>query len=225
MEKNSSGRYEFIEGSSRKFWEAICEGNTVTIRYGRIGTTGNVLKKVLSTETEAYNYLHEKIEEKCRKGYKPAGTVAYPQSDSASAVICHAYVGEHVVEVAKGLCRWLTKCLKNKMSVKEFEKIWTEFVEDGESKKVPGVTVVSGEKEYWIDNLEFEDDLVFDGIYKKAVEDDADRFITFNNNAYIDIVAIRGKPTPREIALFVLGSEENVGDWTEDDTRDALGKY
>lgn len=225
MEKQHSGRYEFVGKTSKKFWEATCEGNKVTTHYGKIGTAGKTFEKVLFTDVEAYNYFHGKIREKCVKGYKPVGTAIYPQSDSTSMVICHAYVGEHVEEVAKGLCRWLTKCLKKKMPVKEFENIWEEFIENGgESKKVPGITVVNKKKEYWIDNLD-EDDLVFDGIYKKAVEGGADRFITFNNNAYIDIVAIRGKPTPREIALLVLGSEENVGEWADENTADALGKY
>lgn len=224
MKQGNSGRYEFIKGNSRKFWEATWEGKTVIIYYGRIGTTGKTFKKILSTETEAYHYFSKKIQEKHQKGYKPIGTSIYPQSGLESAAICNTFVGEHTLDVAKGLCRWLTKCLKKKVSPEEFGQNWEEFMEKEKSKKVPGITTIMGQKAYWLEELEFAEDDLGD-IYKKAVEGGADRFITFYNNAFVDIVAIKGKPTPREIALLVLVSEENVGDWTEEDTRHSLEEY
>ena len=31
---------EFVEGTSSKFWRARVDGTTVTVNYGKIGTTG-----------------------------------------------------------------------------------------------------------------------------------------------------------------------------------------
>jgi predicted DNA-binding WGR domain protein len=41
-------RFEFKEGSSSKFWEVSVSGNTLTVRFGRIGTEGQ--EKTKSSE-------------------------------------------------------------------------------------------------------------------------------------------------------------------------------
>ena len=38
-------RFEFVEGSSSKFWEVEVAGDALTVRYGRIGTQGQVQTK------------------------------------------------------------------------------------------------------------------------------------------------------------------------------------
>ncbi len=123
------------------------------------------------------------------------------------------YVGEHVEEEAKDLCEWLTKCLKDKMPPSQFSQIWNRFLEDGESEDLPED----------IDTLDFTE-AELDEIYGQAVQAGADRFLIFYNNAYVDIVALRGHPTGREVALQVLKEEENVDPLTDEDTREALGK-
>ena len=35
--------FEFIGGSSAKFWEVVVSGNEVTVRFGRIGTEGQTV--------------------------------------------------------------------------------------------------------------------------------------------------------------------------------------
>jgi predicted DNA-binding WGR domain protein len=69
-------RYEYIGGSSRKFWEVwpvdeTTNGHcwTVRVRYGRLGTAGQTHTKVFSYETAARRYRDEKIVEKVTKGY------------------------------------------------------------------------------------------------------------------------------------------------------------
>lgn len=68
-------RYEFIGGSSRKFWEVEPvrqEGDSewvVRVRFGRLGTSGQTHSKVFSYCSAANRYRAEKIEEKRRKGY------------------------------------------------------------------------------------------------------------------------------------------------------------
>jgi predicted DNA-binding WGR domain protein len=76
-------RYEFIGGSSRKFWEIFPVNLSgydyiVRVRYGRIGTNGQENIKVFERESAAKRYYDEKIEEKCRKGYKKKTSTPTP---------------------------------------------------------------------------------------------------------------------------------------------------
>lgn len=63
-------RFEFVEGSSSKFWEIGLEGSSFTVRWGRIGTTGQTQTKSFATN-EAARAEHDKlVAEKLRKGYR-----------------------------------------------------------------------------------------------------------------------------------------------------------
>lgn len=42
------GRLECKEGSSNKFWEVTVSGNTLTVRFGRIGTAGQEKSKTFA---------------------------------------------------------------------------------------------------------------------------------------------------------------------------------
>jgi predicted DNA-binding WGR domain protein len=64
-----SRRFEFTSGSSRKFWEISVSGNTFTVRFGRIGTTGQVQSKTFSDEAKAAREAWSLISEKLKKGY------------------------------------------------------------------------------------------------------------------------------------------------------------
>ena len=44
-------RFEFVEGTSSKFWEISTDGNNVTVRYGRIGTNGQSQTKSFTSPT------------------------------------------------------------------------------------------------------------------------------------------------------------------------------
>lgn len=59
-------------GSSHKFYEAIVNGNELTIRYGRIGDTGQTQTKQFADEAKALAEAHKKINEKLKKGYERA---------------------------------------------------------------------------------------------------------------------------------------------------------
>jgi DNA ligase-1 len=74
----SSGakHFEYIEGTSRKFWEiqrAECE---VTVRYGRIGSLGQTNLKSCADEAAAAKHVDKMIEKKTAEGYieRPAST-------------------------------------------------------------------------------------------------------------------------------------------------------
>ena len=66
--------FEFVEGSSSKFWEISVSDKTVTVRYGRIGTDGQTNVKVLADAAAATKHTDKLIAEKTGKGYieKPA---------------------------------------------------------------------------------------------------------------------------------------------------------
>jgi DNA ligase-1 len=61
--------FEFVEGSSSKFWEISVSGTDVTVRFGRIGANGQTKTKSFGDEASAQAYADELIEEKTAKGY------------------------------------------------------------------------------------------------------------------------------------------------------------
>ena len=67
----SSGRYlEFRDSKSNKFWEVDVSGNSVTVRYGRIGSSGQTSTKVFASPAAADAFARKSYEEKVRKGYR-----------------------------------------------------------------------------------------------------------------------------------------------------------
>jgi predicted DNA-binding WGR domain protein len=62
-------RFEFIGGNSAKFWEVDCRDNTVTVRYGRLGTDGQSQTKDLETAARARQHADKLIAQKLAKGY------------------------------------------------------------------------------------------------------------------------------------------------------------
>lgn len=68
---SSSARYfEFVDGTSSKFWEIKVAGTQVIVRFGRIGTEGMVKPKQFASADAASKYAQEIIAEKIEKGYK-----------------------------------------------------------------------------------------------------------------------------------------------------------
>jgi predicted DNA-binding WGR domain protein len=63
-------RFEFKEGSSSKFWEIFVSGCEYTVRFGRIGTSGQSQTKQFSTEAATRKEASRLIAEKIRKGYR-----------------------------------------------------------------------------------------------------------------------------------------------------------
>jgi uncharacterized protein (TIGR02996 family) len=71
-------RFEFQEGSSHKFWEIVVEGNAYTVRYGKIGTDGQVQTKTFKDAAKAEVEANKKIAEKTKKGYTEVEVDAPP---------------------------------------------------------------------------------------------------------------------------------------------------
>ncbi|HEY4059937.1 MAG TPA: WGR domain-containing protein, partial [Kofleriaceae bacterium] len=59
-------------GSSHKFYEAVVSGNTLTIRYGRIGDKGQTQVKEFPSNDKALAEASKKVAEKKKKGYGEA---------------------------------------------------------------------------------------------------------------------------------------------------------
>jgi len=72
-------RYEFRGGGSAKFWEIVrrsqMEGQSVvTVRFGRIGTAGQMKSWNFKLSYEATDFYDKKIREKVSKGYELVGS-------------------------------------------------------------------------------------------------------------------------------------------------------
>jgi predicted DNA-binding WGR domain protein len=64
--------FEFIGGSSAKFWEIGVSGDTVTVRFGRIGTDGQTQVKSFPDAAAATRHAEKLITAKIDKGYAEA---------------------------------------------------------------------------------------------------------------------------------------------------------
>jgi DNA ligase-1 len=61
--------FEFVAGSSNKFWEISQDGNNVTTRWGRIGSTGQSKTKPFADADAAARAVAKLIDEKMGEGY------------------------------------------------------------------------------------------------------------------------------------------------------------
>jgi predicted DNA-binding WGR domain protein len=62
-------RFIFVEGTSSKFWETASEGVKLIVRFGRIGTKGQVQIKTFADEAQVNREKEKMIREKTGKGY------------------------------------------------------------------------------------------------------------------------------------------------------------
>ena len=61
--------FEFSDDKSSKFWEIALDGTNVTVRYGRIGASGQTQTKSLADTAAAGAHADKLIDEKTEKGY------------------------------------------------------------------------------------------------------------------------------------------------------------
>jgi predicted DNA-binding WGR domain protein len=61
--------FEFVDGSSSKFWEISLDGTSFTTRYGRIGTDGQSSLKEYDSAAKAKAEHDKLVAEKTKKGY------------------------------------------------------------------------------------------------------------------------------------------------------------
>lgn len=81
-------RYEFVDGSSAKFWEVAVEGSTLTTRWGRIGTDGQTKAKDYESPDKAQLEAQKAAAKKAKKGYaEVASRPREPEAVSAPAIV------------------------------------------------------------------------------------------------------------------------------------------
>jgi predicted DNA-binding WGR domain protein len=66
----SKRHFEYVGGSSAKFWEVSNSGAEVTVRFGRIGTDGQTHTKTLPDAGAAATHAEKLISQKTAKGYQ-----------------------------------------------------------------------------------------------------------------------------------------------------------
>lgn len=217
-------RLEYRSESSSKFWEPRLDGNTLTVCFGKIGTAGQTNTKEFTSDRTEIEY-RKLVCEKLAKGYKPTAETVLALVERAMPVqkpeaIASLYIGEHVPdEVVADICGWITACIHHGMTPKQFKNTWDKFME-GDEKLEEALGQTSAEisdlsSPFWLDVAELSE--LYE-LYAKAVKSGGDRFIWFDSNAYIDIVALRGDPGARAIEVCVLREEnckDDKGQWLQ----------
>lgn len=74
---------QFSEGSSDKFWKIRLEGNSFTVHYGRVGTSGQSQTKSFTSDAEARKNYDKLVAEKLKKGYQRTGESVGALPDAA----------------------------------------------------------------------------------------------------------------------------------------------
>ena len=69
-------RFEFVEGTSAKFWMADVQGHTFIVVYGRLGTEGQRKEKDFPDAEGARREYERKVAEKLREGYQEVSSEA-----------------------------------------------------------------------------------------------------------------------------------------------------
>ncbi|SDF34469.1 WGR domain-containing protein, predicted DNA-binding domain in MolR [Lentzea fradiae] len=89
-------RWELVSDGSAKFWEIAADGAAVTVRFGRIGTSGQSKTKELASAAAAAAHVAKLVAEKEKKGYlavpgsPEAEPVATPAPEPATAAAADA---------------------------------------------------------------------------------------------------------------------------------------
>lgn len=79
-------RFEYVGGSSSKFWEIDRNGAKVTVTFGRIGSNGQTQVKDLGTEAAAIAHVDKLVAEKTRKGYIEGSGRLSPRTVTRTAI-------------------------------------------------------------------------------------------------------------------------------------------
>ncbi len=78
-------RYEFVEGTSAKFWEIELKGEGFTARWGKLGTAGQSKSQEFESEAAALKAHDKLIAEKEKKGYLAVTESAAAPSEAKKA--------------------------------------------------------------------------------------------------------------------------------------------
>jgi uncharacterized protein (TIGR02996 family) len=81
--------FEFVEGTSAKFWEVTVAGSSCTTRFGKIGTAGQSSTKAFGSPGDANKEANKLVAEKTKKGYveKSGGPGGGGDDEEGSSVV------------------------------------------------------------------------------------------------------------------------------------------
>lgn len=103
--------YEFRGTTSKKFWEIDTKGKTVTVRFGKIGTDGQMTVKTFGAPDVATAHAAKVTAEKLKKGYRKlnassAARVAKPKADMKAVAHAARPTSSHreTSEVLEAVC-------------------------------------------------------------------------------------------------------------------------
>lgn len=74
--------FEYKDNKSSKFWEVSAENNTLTVRYGKIGSKGISKNKEFGDNPAVVKEAEKLIKEKLRKGYEEVGAQEVVEEES-----------------------------------------------------------------------------------------------------------------------------------------------
>jgi|GEM_PF-6295091 len=205
-------RFQFLEYElgtkgvvERKFWEPEVKGSSFAVNFGRSGTKGQSRQKEFSNEEEAANFKLKMVREKLLKGYIPTKETVNSLLENVSPVdnpqvVGRLMEGEHTEKQVETLVRWLTGCIFAKISPEDFEKAWDRRGDEDDFFD-------------WLypddDGSQIEDFFGISDFYREALEKGADRFIFVDDNAFIDILALKGDPGAKAIMSDFFEEREN----------------
>jgi uncharacterized protein (TIGR02996 family) len=76
--------FEYVEGTSSKFWEVSIDNKRVKTRYGKIGAAGQTTVKDFDSKPAAQAEANRLVAEKVKKGYVEGGAGAAPSKTAAA---------------------------------------------------------------------------------------------------------------------------------------------
>ncbi|MEZ4234955.1 MAG: WGR domain-containing protein [Myxococcota bacterium] len=100
-------RYEFVEGSSSKFWEIERDGNTFTVRYGKIGTDGQTSTKSFDSPEKTQKEYDKMIASKTKKGYQLVESVERAPEAGSNPALEQAILDDPAFSEGGSKDRWL----------------------------------------------------------------------------------------------------------------------
>jgi predicted DNA-binding WGR domain protein len=77
-------RFEYVEGTSSKFWSVHQEESNLQIRWGKIGTDGQTQEKSFASPEKATAELNKLVAEKTKKGYAEVGVAEGGVADASA---------------------------------------------------------------------------------------------------------------------------------------------
>lgn len=140
-------RYELVNETSSKFWEIGLASKTVTVRFGRIGTTGQTQVKTHASPEVARKEHDKLVAEKTKKGYRSvtAGGSAAPKANANAKTKAKAKVKAGPVKLlADGAPRDIVALRKLAAKAREDDEAMARTYIITVAKGKPGVMRAGG---------------------------------------------------------------------------------